>query len=264
MPKLNTQKITLGFTLIELLVVISIIALLISILMPALNKARGQAKASVCMSNMKQWGLIFNYYATDNDGKFMQWAYDVDYTGDGTWIASLYPYYKDGGEEMRLCPEAVRTPEEGEKNPARMAWVAVIDGVEHKNSYAINNWCYGTNPDSPDNIWSLTNAKQRAWRKMDNKGSNNIPMFLEGWRWGGGPTSRSDSAPPTNDLRWNTSGFDRFCLDRHSGCVNVCFMDFSVRRVGLKQLWNLKWHKRYGIRDPLPLPWPEWMENLPD
>jgi prepilin-type N-terminal cleavage/methylation domain-containing protein len=59
-----------GFTLIELLVVISIIALLMSILMPTLSKAREQAKRVVCGSNMKQQALAMNTYAGNWDGKY--------------------------------------------------------------------------------------------------------------------------------------------------------------------------------------------------
>jgi len=57
-----------GFTLIELLVVISIIALLVAILMPALNKAREQATGTVCLANQKAMILAWNIYADDNEG----------------------------------------------------------------------------------------------------------------------------------------------------------------------------------------------------
>ncbi len=63
---MNTKK---AFTLIELLVVISIIALLVAILMPALNKARQQATAAVCMANCDQLTLAWVMYADDNDDK---------------------------------------------------------------------------------------------------------------------------------------------------------------------------------------------------
>ncbi len=55
-----------GFTLIELLVVISIIALLVSILLPALGNARDAAKNMLCLSNMRQIGIAATGYELDN------------------------------------------------------------------------------------------------------------------------------------------------------------------------------------------------------
>ncbi len=60
-----------GFTLIELLVVISIIALLVAILMPALGKAREQGKRTVCLSNLKSLSMTWIMYADDNNGSIV-------------------------------------------------------------------------------------------------------------------------------------------------------------------------------------------------
>ena len=62
------RKITQeGFTLIELLVVISIMAMLMSILLPGLNSAREAGKRVVCLSNLRQLTLAWNFYAMDNE-----------------------------------------------------------------------------------------------------------------------------------------------------------------------------------------------------
>jgi len=62
-----------AFTLIELLVVISIIALLVSILMPALSNARQQATGAVCLANQKTMALAWVMYCDENDGR-LPWS----------------------------------------------------------------------------------------------------------------------------------------------------------------------------------------------
>ena len=64
-----------AFTLIELLVVIAIIALLMAILMPALNAVRKQARSNVCQSNLRQLCLAMNLYALDHEDKTMPFSH---------------------------------------------------------------------------------------------------------------------------------------------------------------------------------------------
>ena len=89
-----------GFTLIELLVVISIIALLIALLLPAIKKARSVAQAMSCMSNVRQLTLAALTYTSDSQGQFPRLAAtlpgDPDEWAPWTWwIQTLQPYFQN-------------------------------------------------------------------------------------------------------------------------------------------------------------------------
>ena len=83
------NRVKRGFTLIELLVVIAIIALLLSILMPSLNKVKKQARLVVCRTNLHQWAIAVQAYSAANDGKLLS-SFGYQDQSSGT-ISSIYP-----------------------------------------------------------------------------------------------------------------------------------------------------------------------------
>lgn len=254
-----------GFTLIELLVVIAIIALLMAILMPALNKAKKQAKAVVCQSNLRQWGAVCLMYTGDNGGYFMR-----GYTGPQTtkpgdmWIDAMRSCYSNE-PKIRCCPIATKPMSEGGRNPfAAWSWsYGGFDFIYH-GSYGLNVWV--CNPPS-DSTWLHDNKVEieNHWRSADVRDAANIPLFLDSQLLGGRPNHTN--TPPKYDGQpwWQAAPncMNRFCINRHNGAVNSVFLDFSVRKIGLKQLWRLKWHRRFDINH-MHGPWPDWMKKFKD
>ncbi len=93
------NKKGLGFTLIELLVVIAIIAVLMAILLPALNKARSQAKAVVCQSHLREWGILFSTYRMEYNDTLPIYNDSTN----GNWFNFFRTTTNDRG--ILSCPE---------------------------------------------------------------------------------------------------------------------------------------------------------------
>jgi len=101
-----------GFTLIELLVVIAIIAILIALLVPAVQKVREAAARTQCINNMKQIALAYNDWRTVNAGVFPVNSWNAGATTNG----SLLPYFENNLRTL-LCPQA---------NPVNPGSIAIV------------------------------------------------------------------------------------------------------------------------------------------
>ena len=240
-----------GFTLIELLVVIAIIALLIAILMPALQRAKKQARGAVCQSNLHQWASSAMMYAAEYEDKV--WIIP---NRTGEWMEVLRPYYEDI-DKIRTCPAATRPCQDTDGTEARGSvdtiWGRKGEQTEwggrqkgYWGSYGHNRWVQQWASQS-----QMSSPDERFWVRFSVKGAHDAPVFADSAFVHALPL-HTDPIPPRPLIFFSDIPVDagdcqiwRFCIDRHGGAINGCFLDGSVRKIPLYNLWDLKWHREW-------------------
>jgi len=231
---------------------------------------RRRAKEMVCLSNLRQWGHIWSMYCQDNNGYF---CIESQYVGwpSGEWILAFRPYMETR-TKLLCCPEATK------RQPTEVFWGGPFStyimgegGFENRReegSYGANLWIY--NP-MPGQISIQGRPTEWNWKTPNVKGADQVPVFADTMWRGGGPW-HTNSPPEYESAAWMfTDEMSIFCINRHNGAVNHLFMDWSVRKIGLKELWTLKWHRQFNTEGPWtkaggvwPSDWPQWMRNFKD
>jgi prepilin-type processing-associated H-X9-DG protein len=203
------------------------------ILLPVLSKAKKQTKAIICLSKLRQWGFILKIYADDNNDNMP--------AASNEWPAALKPLC-DNSEGVNCCPLATKPVGEGGRHPfaafvnaTRLPGNTWGTADDYYYSYGINGWVCNPPPEVTINAFGLPTSNN--WRRFD------------GDEYGSGPMG-------SKQMRF-------FSINRHDGFVNGLFLDFSVRKIGLKELWKLKWHRKSDINAPTPA-WPDWMKKFKD
>ena len=283
---------SLAFTLIELLVVISVIALLMAIAIPAFARVRSQARSLVCQTSLRQWGVTFNLYTTENEDSLPGGLASILWLLRGGRPSSMDPntegrrYHHFDTQGIAFCPSAKKPGVSGTFLASTMtrsddgsistvqisgrlgrtfnAWTITDPMPEFYGSYGYNGWLSRGFKESsrPNSHWAKTSL-------LALKNLNKIPLLLDSWTPWSEP--RDSSEPPLREGRMGRNSLGAFCINRHSAHVNGLFLDWSIRRVGLKELWTLKWYKDWDTANPWtqaggvrPEDWPEWMRNFKD
>lgn len=249
-----------GFTLIELLVVISVVGVMIALLLPALGMARRAARASGCLSNLKQIALATSGYHADFKNVYPQPANDAQIasnaaSGSALWFNALDPYFSKnllkyagtGGtaatnrnyEQYKHCPVWQEIPESGTTKNGNGTTI----NIRRRDNRTLKMNKYFGNVDGADVI---PGGPAVLWvRENDIKRPSDTVVYGDG---------AAQDLYPVNDTQTGHFHMDEYWVGlRHGTGANIAFADGSVRHYYQAYTKNvtaanpagfLRWHKQ--------------------
>jgi hypothetical protein len=240
--------------------------------------------------------MVLATYTEDHQGRFPSTVFNSGH--DSIWLlrgaflsgkdpnAPQDSFYHFRTKRIACCPMAVNPARwyqfgiRGTKNSFGSAyeivgrqgsafgsWQITTPAPTFRGSYGLNVWLFqGFRMDPKDPI--LSRDLQIVLDVLSLRGRSGIPVLLDAtcpWSW----TYDTDSPP--EDAYYGRGGIGDFCTSRHHDSLNGLFLDWSVRKVGLKELWTLPWCEEFnragqwtkagGVQ---PQDWPRWMHNCKD
>ncbi len=229
----------------------------------------------LCQSHLKQWGSVLALYTEDSEGRLpIASSTRIFWFFRGSWLPERDPnkppvFHRLTTKGIAVCPSAHRVRATQSTGRAGGSGPNMSYEIRYTTGSTFEAWQI-TSPPPPFRCsygFNSTNmmADYRHARAYFTNGQANVPVLLDSPRENG--MHRNTAGPPRNE----GSSMQTFCINRHNGHINSLFLDWSVRKVGLKELWTLTWDDESDTAGPWtkaggvqPEDWPYWMRGFKD
>jgi hypothetical protein len=243
--------------------------------------------------------MAFAAYTEENQGRFPATVSGIDaiWLLRGAFLSGKDPnapqdsFHHFYTKDIACCPVATQPPRKegmgfggsggstsfgmtpfqirGTGGSASAAWEITTPAPPFRGSYGFNDWVFKGLHRSLFDVVRLR-GNRIDLDVLSLRGRADIPVLLDAMRlWSFPEASDFPTWDPEGDVGASETG--NFCTNRHSVFVNGLFLDWSVRKIGLKELWTLNWYAEFdragrwtkagGVK---PKDWPKWMRGLKD